>query len=177
MPALAYLITFHTYGSWLHGRASGSVDRFHREYGGELVSPDEELERRRRERLLQPPYLLDARRRDIVLGSIRQHCEFRGWLLYAAHVRSNHVHVVVSCSGTPERAMNEFKAYASRALTLAGCEDATRKRWARHGSTRHLFDEESLRAAIRYTVTGQGVAMSVYERPLPGGRGSQETSS
>jgi hypothetical protein len=30
---LAYLITFNTYGSWLHGDRRGSVDRFHNRYG------------------------------------------------------------------------------------------------------------------------------------------------
>ena len=35
--ALAYFITFSTYGSWLHGtkKGMGSVDREHNEYGAE----------------------------------------------------------------------------------------------------------------------------------------------
>jgi len=173
MSALAYFITFHTYGSWLHGREAGSVDRQHNHFGAAFLPADKQLEQRRRENMSQPLYLLDARCRDIVLESIRRHAEFRGWVLHAVHVRTNHVHLVVSCSKTPEQAMNEFKAYASRALNDAGCDEATRKRWSRHGSTRHLFDEEALQAAIRYTVEGQGAVMSVYARPLPGGRGSE----
>ena len=30
---LAYLITFRTYGTWLHGDARGSVDREHNVFG------------------------------------------------------------------------------------------------------------------------------------------------
>ena len=37
---LAYLITFHTYGSWLHGDAKGSVDREHSRYGGAFAPSD-----------------------------------------------------------------------------------------------------------------------------------------
>lgn len=37
---------------------------------------------------------LDTSQRQLVLGAIRQHCSHRGWVLHAAHVRSNHVHVV-----------------------------------------------------------------------------------
>jgi hypothetical protein len=55
-------------------------------------------------------------------------------------VRSNHVHVVVAVDRDPGRVMSDIKAHASRALTRAGFDDATRKRWTRHGSMLHLFD-------------------------------------
>ena len=37
---LAYLITFRSYGTWLHGDKRGSVDRFHNHYS--YLPPDEE---------------------------------------------------------------------------------------------------------------------------------------
>ena len=43
----------------------------------------------------QPPYGLDAMRRDAVLEAIQQVCAHRGWCLLAAHVRTTHVHTVV----------------------------------------------------------------------------------
>ena len=46
----------------------------------------------------------------------RSNCAYRGWNLLAAHVRSNHVHIVVEAEAQPERNMNEFKSYASREL-------------------------------------------------------------
>ncbi|MCA9077632.1 MAG: hypothetical protein KDA93_21580 [Planctomycetaceae bacterium] len=37
---LAYFLTWHTYGTWLQGQSSGSVDHSHREYGREFVRPN-----------------------------------------------------------------------------------------------------------------------------------------
>jgi hypothetical protein len=36
---LAYLITFRSYGTWLHGDPRGSVDRFHNVYGKPRLPP------------------------------------------------------------------------------------------------------------------------------------------
>ena len=54
------------------------------------------------------------------------------------------------------------KARASRDLNRSGT-DANVKRWTRHGSTRHLFDEASVAAAVAYTLDEQGVPMAVYD--------------
>jgi REP element-mobilizing transposase RayT len=80
-------------------------------------------------------------------------------VLLAAHVRTNHVHAVVDGEAKPERILNDFTAYATRALPGA---EADRKRWARHGSTRWLWKESEVRAAIRYVVEGQGTPMTVF---------------
>ena len=36
----------------------------------------------------QAPYELDARRRELVLQAMVEACSHRGWLQFAAHVRS-----------------------------------------------------------------------------------------
>jgi len=174
MNALAYFITFHTYGSWLHGREAGSVDRDHNQYGTEFLPANSGLEQARRQQMIHEPYLLNPADREIVLASICQHCEYRKWLLYAAHVRSNHVHVVAASTKSVEQTMTEFKAYATRSLVAAHPQEAKRKRWSRHGSTRYVFDDKGLEAVVRYVIEGQGEAMAVYCRPpLPSGRGSE----
>jgi REP element-mobilizing transposase RayT len=101
--------------------------------------------------------------RYTVLAAIRQHADFRGWKLLAAHVRSNHVHIVVAGEAKPERMMTEFKAYASRALNRLDPTSANRIRWTRHGSTRWLNSDEAVIRAVRYTVDEQGSPMAVYE--------------
>jgi REP element-mobilizing transposase RayT len=88
----------------------------------------------------QPAYLLDERRRVVVLEAIREVSSYRGWNLVAAHVRGNHIHAVVEADVRPEIVMNAFKAYASRAMNLTGIDRLNRKRWARHGSTRWLWN-------------------------------------
>jgi len=160
---LAYLLTFTCYGTWLHGNEHGSVDRHHSSFGAPLVEPDAAREHSERERLAQQPYYLDAARRDIVLEALKHVCVRRGWALLAAHVRSNHVHVVVETDEPPEGVLNALKAHASRALNEAGLDDRNRKRWTRHGSTAYLWDDESVDAAVDYTLHDQGEPMAAFD--------------
>lgn len=120
----------------------------------------------KRRQMDQPQYFLDRDRRVIVLRALREVCLHRGWTLWAAHVRTNHVHIVVDADVRPEIAMHAFKAYASRGLNRLGCDVADRKRWARHGSTRWLWKDEDVQESIRYVVYGQGERMEVYLREL-----------
>ena len=85
-----------------------------------------------------------------------------GWNLLAAHVRSNHVHVIVEAETRPERIMNEFKSYASRELNQLTSETPDRKRWARHGSTRWLWKDEDVRHALQYVIDEQGEPMALF---------------
>ncbi len=112
--------------------------------------------------MLQDAYVLDEVARHVVLAAIQNHCVHRGWNLLAAHVRSNHVHVVVEAGIRPERVMNEFKSYASRALNQLASEEPDRKRWARHGSTRWLWKDEDVREALRYVIDEQGEPMALF---------------
>jgi REP element-mobilizing transposase RayT len=110
----------------------------------------------------QRPYTLDQPRRDVVLTSIVERCLQRGWSLIAAHVRSNHVHVIVDAEAAPERVMNDLKSYASRILNQAGFDTPDRKRWARHGSTRWLRERKNIDAAVKYVIEKQGDPMAIY---------------
>jgi REP element-mobilizing transposase RayT len=158
-----YLITFACYGCRLHGSESGSVDREHNTPGTPILEIDSERAAWEGERMDQPPYHLDQIRRDAVLEAIQEVCGYRGWSLLAAHVRSQHVHTVVEAEAPPERIMGDFKAYASRRLNWMRLEEPSRKRWARHGSTRWLWKPQHVSAAMQYVVAEQGAAMSVFE--------------
>jgi REP element-mobilizing transposase RayT len=161
---LAYLITFTTYGTWLHGDERGSADREgHNRFGEEYLPPDSSRVRLERSELVGEPYRLDEMRRALVLATIQEVCSFRGWQLLAIHVRSNHLHVVVAGNRSPERMMNDFKSYASRRLNEAKCDPTECNRWTRHGSTRYLWTEDHVGTAIRYVVEGQGEPMAVFD--------------
>jgi hypothetical protein len=54
----------------------------------------------------EPPYLLDCNKGEVVLEALLEVCAYRGWELFAAHVRSNHVHAVVAGDAAPEKMMN-----------------------------------------------------------------------
>jgi REP element-mobilizing transposase RayT len=161
---MTYLITFACYGCHLHGEEAGSVDRDHNLPGARLVEADARRVSFERRRMDQLPYGMDTTRRDVVLASVRERCSSNRWMLLAAHVRTNHVHLVVEAEVPPERVMNDLKSYASRCLNRVGLDEPTRKRWARHGSTRWLWERESVSAAIRYVVDGHGERMEVFER-------------
>jgi REP element-mobilizing transposase RayT len=159
---MRYFITFACYGSHLHGDESGSVDRNHNVPGGRLAEANPERVAVMRQQMDQVPYILDNERRMTVLEALREVCSHHNWSLWAAHVRTNHVHVVVEADVRPEKVMNAFKSYASRGLIRLGIDGPERKRWARHGSTRWLWKDEDVQEAIRYVVSGQGEPMEVY---------------
>lgn len=182
MP-LAYFITFTTYGTQLHGagKGSGSVDRQHNEFGAPFVPPDDDREARAADCMTGPPYVMSEEARRVVRNAILGLCEEKGWRLLALHVRTSHVHVVVFAERAPGRLMSDLKARASRDLnraegaahgaahTKGETAAATFKRWTRHGSTRYLFDEHSVAAAVAYTLDGQGAPMAVYDPRPPRG--------
>jgi hypothetical protein len=51
-------------------------------------------------------YSLDALRRKLVLQAILQTCRYRGWLVIAAHVRTDHVPIVLDAGSGPEPVMS-----------------------------------------------------------------------
>jgi REP element-mobilizing transposase RayT len=155
----AYFITFSCYGSHLHGAEPGSVDRNHSLPGSPFVPPDPARLQAAEARMNKASYVLDARGRGIVLQSIQGVCTHRGWTLIAAHVRVNHVHVVVAADAIPEAAMHDFKAYAARLLNAS---QPAVKRWTRHGSTQYLWKDEDVDRAVHYVVAERGEPMAVF---------------
>ena len=115
----------------------------------------------------QAPYGLDSVRRQVVLKTLQEVCSCRGWTLLAAHVRTNHVHVVTIADCKPEHVLNALKAFSSRALNDIALDNPGRRRWSRHGSTRYLWTSEAVLAAIHYVVYEQGDPMAVFDEADP----------
>lgn len=157
-----YFITFVCYGTWLPGQA-GAVARNQNQFGARISEEDPARERRAKTRMRQPPYFLDAERRQIVLRTLEQVCQHRRRTLLAAHVRTTQVHVVVEADQAAECVMNALKAYDGRALNENEPGSTDQRRWARHGSTRYLWTAEDVSAAVHYVVSGQGKSMEVWD--------------
>ena len=158
---MRYFITFACYGSHVHGSQPGSIDRNHNLPGSRTLDVDLSRAEIESAAMKQAPYLLDKRARTVVLQAIQEVCVHRGWNLLAAHVRSNHVHVVVEAEAKPEKIMNDLKSYASRALNFVET-DKMRRRWAHHGSTQWLWTDQDAREAIRYVIDEQGEPMALF---------------
>jgi REP element-mobilizing transposase RayT len=154
---LAYLLTFRTFGTWLHGdeRTSVKRDGWNR-YGHPRYRPNTSLERWMQDEMTQTAVLLDADMRRVVDSSIREICVRRGYVLKALNVRTNHVHAVVSAADKPERIVDALKANATKDLREEGLIDPNAKVWSRGRSRRYLWKPRHVHAAIEYTLYGQG---------------------
>ena len=157
-----YLITWHTYGSWLHGDDRGSVAPGLNRPGGSFLPPQRGLFLADARRLTSTPVTLDERQRDSVVSTIHEVSAHHGWLLHAAHARTTHVHVVVTAPAPPERVMNALKSWATRNLRERSHLDAGARVWSRHGSTRWIDSDTSLLSAVRYVVHAQGAPMACF---------------
>ncbi len=160
---LAYFLTWHTYGTWLHGHEHGSVDDEHRAFGTPLAPADADRLLGSRGRMAQGPVTLDERRREAIQTAIIEVCAYRGWHLLALHVRTTHVHAVVQAAATPEKVMSDCKAYATRRLRREQLTAEDQRIWATHGSTRYLWSDEQVIEKVAYVVNGQGAPL----RPAP----------
>jgi REP element-mobilizing transposase RayT len=167
--AIAYFITFTTYGSHLHGDKRGSVLR---KMYPEPLEPDAARVAMERKLMTGPPVRLDEAQRDRVASTISDVCAFKGWVLHALNVRTNHVHLVVSAGHTtPESVMNTCKAWATRRLRENNLVSLEAQTWTRHGSTLYVRDEAGLERVCGYVIEMQGEDIGgVRGDALPDGR-------
>jgi REP element-mobilizing transposase RayT len=153
---LAYLFSFHSYGTWLHGDKRGSVDRFHNRYGAPRLPENPRWLSHNRRSLRAEPFRLGAHERRVIKDAIQETCQIRKWVLLAVNGRTNHVHVVVSAHTDADRMLNAFKANATRKLREEGLWQHPFSPWVRKGSKRRLWNEKSVSRAIDYVLFGQG---------------------
>jgi REP element-mobilizing transposase RayT len=148
---LAYLLTWTTYGTWLPGDQRGWVDRQRQNGIGPILPPEPAREAFARDRMKEPPFILDAKCRQVISEVIYQTCDIRGWFLHALAVQSNHVHVVISAADiAPKQIIGASKANGSRVLKEKYSEHNRKHWWTRGGSTRYLNSKESVNHAIAY---------------------------
>jgi REP element-mobilizing transposase RayT len=161
--ALAYLISFRSYGTWLHGDERGSIDRFHNGYHDPYLPPNKIWQRHNREQLKRAPFTLGAKERRSVENAVRETCSFRRWDLQAFNVRTNHVHIVVTASSKPALVLNAFKANATSRLREDQLWQYGFSPWADRGSKIRLWNERSVANAIDYVLHGQGNDLPDFE--------------
>jgi REP element-mobilizing transposase RayT len=153
---LAYFISFRSYGTWLHGDARGSIDRFNNVYGAPYIPPNPNWHRYNQKQLRGKPLILGSKHRRLIEEAIKETCSIRKWDLLAFNVRTNHVHTVVVANKKTETVLKAFKANATRKLREEGLWSYAFSPWARKGSKRKLWTEKSVGRAIDYVLNGQG---------------------
>jgi len=80
---LAYLISFRSYGTWLHGDERGAIDRFHNRHGEPYLPANQTWQHYNCKQLKTLPFILGARERGSVDNAIRETCNIRKWDLHA----------------------------------------------------------------------------------------------
>ncbi len=160
---LAYLLTFTSYRTRLHGDPRLSVDRYHNQYQGPFVTPNSSLFEAEAKRVTFPPYFLDRSRRRVLGKSFRWISEKLNWDLISFHVRAKHAHVVLGAARDPETILIELKRAASRKLNLAGFDPSrSSRRWTRGGSKRYLWTPECVASAVDSVLNHQGEPMETF---------------
>ena len=152
---LAYLITFRSYGTWLHGDERGSVDRWHNYFGTPYFPANNARQGQNERRLKLAPITLYPEQRQSVAQAIRETCEIRAWMLRALNVRTNHVHTVLSANIGPELILNALKGNATRQLRQSSRWNDPHSPWSDGGSRRYIWTELGLERAIDYVMNGQ----------------------
>lgn len=160
-----YLLTFTCYGTWPHGDERGSVDKDHNVYGWPRLESNPERVETMRRNLKYPPMDLTPEMCATVDAAIRETATYRKWLLAAVNVRTNHVHIVAHAPVSPEKMLNDFKAYATRGLRRAGLVAADRPVWCDGGSTVYLWKPLHVGGAIHYVLHRQGD--NLFDRDQP----------
>ena len=172
-----WLLTWTMYGQWLPGDPRGSVTRIeqpeqsHRDELDEFGTPRSEsmpeLYQSALMRLKAKPVFLTQRHANLLLVQFHETCEIRKWLLTAAAIMANHVHVVLGVPGDPdpETLMRDLKAYGSRRLNRSFGKPKSATWWTQSGSKRKLPDEISIRNAIQY-LRDQEYPLLIWINPI-----------
>lgn len=150
---LAYLLTFRTFGTWLHGDERESVGRNGRNrYGDPRIQPKREFESAMKAEMKRAPFILIKPMRRIVESAVKELCQRRGYVLHAVNVRTNHVHAVVSAQTKPERIADALKANATKMLREALLISSDTRVWSRGRSRRYLWKPRHVSGAIDYVL-------------------------
>ena len=171
-----WFLTWTTYGQWLPGDPRGCVTRVrdgdsprieHDEFGTPYDANIPGLYESAQRALKCPPIRLVSAQAPVLLAQFQETAEYRGWLLVAVGILANHIHLVTGVKGDPdpEKLLQSYKSYASRALNKRWGKPASDTWWTESGSKRKLPDETSIHAAIEY-IRHQEYPLLIWVNPI-----------
>lgn len=148
---LAYFFTWTVYGTHLQGDDRGWWKKWK---GNQRPQP--RLEQWHRDRLNHPILLLDHEARNCIEEAIAEHCDHRGWKLWAVAARRNHVHAVVSaCEVAATKVSDQLKANGTGKLRRLQSQWRDRSVWTAKGWCDYIDTDDDLEAVILYTDVAQ----------------------
>ncbi|QDT08258.1 hypothetical protein [Planctomycetes bacterium K23_9] len=147
---IAILITWTTYGTWMPGDARG----WRKRKGGSQL-PQPLLADWCRKQMKGEAVLLEPHHHDAVETACRNHCEHRGWHLYAVSARTNHVHVVIAADAKPQIVRDQLKANCTGAMRRLSTPLSVERTWTKGGDCETLETDEDIHEAVIYVTEAQ----------------------
>ena len=158
-----WFFTWRTYGTWLPGSA-GFVGNYVTKYGerksdnvpGELTAETmPPLEKYCQNLLVQPPVYLNSQHAETLLEQLQETARYRNRTIDVLAIMPDHIHLIAGNYGDPdpEKLLNDWKAYASRALNRLSdwAPPTSRPRWWVIGGSKRILRTNPDRVrAIRY---------------------------
>jgi REP element-mobilizing transposase RayT len=142
--ALAFHITFGTYGTRLHGDPRGTVDRSMNRPGDPIIGRDDDWQRFERSRLRFDPIVLSRAQMVFAEQAVPPICERGGWQLWTTAAGPDHIHVVLT--PTPdvdgEGIRRIFKRWLGQALSQRWPLQKDATWWAEGGSVRWVWTQQ-----------------------------------
>jgi hypothetical protein len=114
----------------------------------------------------QPPYILDARRRQLVVGAIRDGCSTRDWTLVAIHAQRDSVTLIVAAEEPAEVVQRDLREQVTRRLHQAGIDAPHRSRWARESAVQPLRTRGDLERVLRVMIGTDGTSTTTWVEPV-----------
>jgi len=155
-----WFLTWRAYGTWLPGE-DGFVGYYRpvedrrvidNMPGEPTAEPIPSLERYAKTVMQRQPVLLTVQQAKVILAQLQETAAYRGWIIDAVAVMSNHVHVVYGVPGDPDPSdmLRDWKSYSSRELNRIGGKPQRGRWWADGGSKRPIKTDARRLAAICY---------------------------
>lgn len=171
-----WLLTWTTYGTWLPGDDRGfvspvrksSFDKWQRQNvpGTDYSRSMSGLKNASEFRLKCPPIFLSHPHARMLLQQFHETAEYREWQNVAVAIMRTHVHLLVSVPGdpAPDKILQDFKAYGSRALNTKWEKPMSGTWWTESGSKRKKWNYVAVVNAVSY-VANQDNPLVVWIHP------------
>ena len=152
MKALAYHITWGTYGTRLRYGPRPTVSREENQYGTPVLGYDEHLWEREQANLKYAPVVLTPEQMRFVEATVPQLCERGHWQYRTNAAGPDHVHAVLTSEHDPETIRRLLKRWLTQALSAQWPRSPGESPlwWAECGSIRWIGDPSYLKNATDY---------------------------
>jgi REP element-mobilizing transposase RayT len=150
VKALAYHITWGTYGTRPHGDPRGTVNRADSKHRSPILGYDEHLWEEQKSNLLFPPVRFTRKQRIEVERIVPEVCERGYWKYHVCAAGPDHVHVILTSQNNPETIRRLLKRWIGQQLheSFPLPKDATF--WSECGSIRWIGNQAYFDRAIDY---------------------------